>query len=112
MPEAAEEFALDPRAEKPEPPHQAVPIDAAAIGVCPACAGPLYPWAQAPSADATDADTYTLDRCELCGLAIVREGELDPGELLANGERVPDGVELALPNRGSLQASMGAEEWA
>jgi hypothetical protein len=96
-----------------EPPRGAVPPASGALGRCPACGGPLYGWIEAPAADARRAETYVLDRCERCGLGIVREGELDPGSVIAGGRRAA-GAEIAIAaaNRRSLQAALGEGRWA
>jgi hypothetical protein len=96
-----------------EPPSGTVPPASGAIGRCPACGGPLYGWIEAPAADARRGEAYVLDRCENCGLGLVREGELDPHAVIATGSRSTEGrVELEVPNRRSLQAALGEGRWA
>jgi hypothetical protein len=96
-----------------EPPDAAVPPASGAVGRCPACGGPLYGWLEAPASDARRQETYILDRCEDCGLGLVREGELDPRALIAAGRSLPDGrVEIRAANRRSVQATLGEGRWA
>jgi hypothetical protein len=110
---AAEQFEPSSRAGEDEPPRGTVPVATGAIGVCPACGGPLYGWTEARPADARRGENYVLDRCEACGLGILREGELDVPGLLAAGRLRDDGtVEIAVPNRRSLQATIGEGRWA
>ena len=107
------------------PPRQAVPADAAAEGECPACGGPLYPWAEAHAFDARRDEEYVLDRCERCGTAVSRSSPVHP----ASGPRPRDAAdaevaellgdsgsegraELRTPNRNSLQAGIGEGQWA
>jgi hypothetical protein len=72
---------------------------------CPACGEPLYGWAVAESPDRR-AGSWILDRCEACGLGMVRDG---PGpDTVLEGER--DVVRV--PNRRSWQAGLGGEHWA
>lgn len=82
------------------------------MGACPACGGPLYGWTKAYAADARREETYVLDRCERCGLGLVREGELDVAAVLADGSERGGAVEIAVPNRRSLQAWIGEGKWA
>jgi hypothetical protein len=113
MTEAAEEFELSARAVGDRPPRGTVPLAAGAVGACPACGGPLYAWTKAPAADARREETYVLDRCERCGLGILREGELDVAALVADGKAAGEGLaEVSLPNRRSLQATIGGSTWA
>jgi hypothetical protein len=96
-----------------EPPGATVPPASGALGRCPACGGPLYGWLEAPATDARRHETFVLDRCEDCGLGLVREGELDPGALLAGGRSLPEGrIEIRAANRRSLQAALGEGRWA
>ena len=91
---------------------------------CPLCGGALYGWVALPSAAAaarpvpplgsSPGEERVLARCESCGVALERDREVDliaeweaicrPGE---NGARA-----IAIPNRASLQASLGGEGWA
>lgn len=109
--EAADELDRLPGTD--EPPRAIVPEAAGALGSCPACAGPLYRWLEAPSADARIKDTFVLDRCEGCGLGIVHEGVLDLSAIIESGSPRRDGaVDIGVPNRRSLQATIGEGTWA
>lgn len=95
------------------PPRGAVPADTGAVGRCPACGGPLYPWTKAPAAETRRPETYLVDGCESCGLALLREADLDAVDLLAGAASRADGrLEATFPNRRSLQAGLGAGRWA
>lgn len=99
------------------PPAGAVDPFAKAVGVCPACEGPLHVWVTAPAADARD-DEVVLDRCERCGAAIARLDAALPAMLDAQLDRLfappSNGSrrELRAPNRRSLQAGIGEGNWA
>jgi hypothetical protein len=91
---------------------------------CPLCGQPLYGWIALPPPSAESsigmplrvepAAERVIDRCESCGVAFERAGEIDlaaeweavrrPG---ANGAHA-----IAIPNRASLQAWIGVEGWA
>jgi hypothetical protein len=91
---------------------------------CPLCGRPLYGWIalpqaagaarQASPAASSPGGERILDRCESCGVGLERGHQPDlfaewqaicgPGE---NGTRP-----IAIPNRASLQASVGGEGWA
>ncbi|HEX6116984.1 MAG TPA: hypothetical protein VFY99_07775 [Solirubrobacterales bacterium] len=107
------------------PPRGTVPADAGSEGACPACGGPLFPWAEAHAFDARRDEEYVLDRCERCGTAVARSSPVHPAsgprprdaadaevaELL--GKPAADGaIELRCPNRRSLQAAIGEGAWA
>jgi hypothetical protein len=55
-----------------------------------------------------------VDRCESCGVAVERGGHIDvAAEWGAVAGAAPDGErELAIPDRGSLQAAIGLDGWA
>jgi hypothetical protein len=80
-------------------------------GSCPLCGQALYPWVNPPEGD---RQRRVLDRCEGCGVAVERGAEIDfSRELDAISETEPGGPRWAqLPNRASLQASIGREAWA
>jgi hypothetical protein len=82
-----------------------------AAGSCPLCGQALYPWVNPPEGD---RQRRVLDRCEGCGVAVERGAEIDLSrELDAISETEPGGALWAqLPNRASLQASIGREAWA
>jgi len=76
---------------------------------CPACGAPLYGWAVVRASDPADATEYVLDRCEECGLGMMRDPAWEP----AGWHPEPGGtVELRLPNRASWQAGLGGDRWA
>jgi hypothetical protein len=92
---------------------------------CPACGEPLFVWLEtnttrvapvgAPSHQGPREDQL-IDRCENCGLVVARDAVPSPDaavdQLLAgapaNGERVA----VRFQNAASLQAWLGAENWA
>jgi hypothetical protein len=57
-----------------------------------------------------------IDRCENCGLAVARDSVPSPGEaadaLLQGGERRGERIAVRADNAASLQAWLGAENWA
>jgi hypothetical protein len=57
-----------------------------------------------------------IDRCENCGLAVPRDAVPSPDEaldaLLLGGEKNDAGVAIRADNAASLQAWLGAENWA
>ncbi|MFL5869495.1 MAG: hypothetical protein ACJ75R_00305 [Solirubrobacterales bacterium] len=71
-------------------------------GPCPVCGEQLYGWL-APEA------RRVLDRCENCGVVVERGVAVD---LVDEWRRLGDGPTLTLPNRGSLQATIGLQRWA
>jgi hypothetical protein len=79
------------------------------VGPCPLCGESLYPWLTAPVPAAG-----VLDRCEGCGVALARDGEVDlQVELEAVADRRDDGaLVIAAPNRRSVQAALGEAGWA
>jgi hypothetical protein len=74
---------------------------------CPACDEPLYGWAVSESADRRRPGSWILDRCEACGLGVVRDAP-DVDSMLAPG---PNGV-ISAANRRSWQAGIGGAHWA
>jgi hypothetical protein len=90
-----------------------VPPATAAVGECPACGGPLYAWTQAPAAETRRHETHLLDACERCGLALLREADLDSVDLLAGATTRAGGrLSVGFPNRHSVQAGLGGGRWA
>ena len=73
-------------------------------GPCPACGQPLLGWAVVEARDPDGGREAVLQRCESCGLGLVRgaEARLEPGER---------GV-VAVANRRSWQAGLGGSHWA
>jgi hypothetical protein len=71
---------------------------------CPACGQPLLGWAVVESRGAGGRGEVVLERCESCGLGLVRGAgvALEPA---ANGV-------VAVANRRSWQAGLGGSHWA
>jgi hypothetical protein len=86
------------------------------MSACPACGEPLYGWLLLGQAeDGNSAESGLLERCERCRLGVA--ANLAPGDaasaLLGFGREISDGrLELRVPNRASLQASLGGGHWA
>lgn len=85
-----------------------------ALYPCPACGSPLYGWSAAR--DPLDrGHKVVLDHCEVCGLVVTRaadppDADLELAPLL---DLLSDGrLELTVPNRRSIQASLGGAQWA
>ncbi len=81
---------------------------------CPACGSPLYGWSAAH--DPLDRGRkVVLDNCEVCGLVVTRAAEPPDAdlELAPLLDLLGDGrLELTVPNRRSIQASLGGAQWA
>lgn len=90
-------------------------------GQCPLCGRPLYGWLGLPPrlGEASvgmpvpdePARERVVDRCEQCGVARERGGEIDIAAEWRALERSEYGAVQA-PNRASLQAWIGVEGWA
>jgi hypothetical protein len=92
---------------------------------CPACREPLFVWIDAdmnrvaprgaPSHHGPRED-QVIDRCENCGLVVVRGAVPTPEDasarLLSDAERRDGRVAIRASNAASLQAWLGAENWA
>jgi hypothetical protein len=92
---------------------------------CPACAEPLFPWLEgrtkrvapvgAPSHNSIRED-QVIDRCENCGLVVARTAVPTPDEtidsLLGDGATAGGAVTFRAANADSVQAWLGAENWA
>jgi hypothetical protein len=81
---------------------------------CPACGQPLFVWIETSGYGARE--DQVIDRCENCGLVLVR-GEVPTPDaaaerLLAEGESRDGRVSFRAANAASLQAWLGAENWA
>ncbi len=75
---------------------------------CPACAAPLYGWVKVQTHEEPEP---VLDRCENCGLAVIRANATpDIRDELAAMSRGPG--EYASANRRSVQATIGEGHWA
>jgi hypothetical protein len=81
---------------------------------CPACGEPLFVWVEAEGYGALD--DQLIDRCENCGLAVARDAVPSPDAaadaLLSGREENGRRVTIRADNAASLQAWLGAENWA
>lgn len=81
---------------------------------CPACGEPLFVWLETLGYGARE--DQIIDRCENCGLAVARDAvpsrELAIDELLRDSEESSEGITVRAANAASLQAWLGAENWA
>ena len=81
---------------------------------CPACEEPLFVWVETSGFGPREDEL--VDRCENCGLAVSRDAVPSPDEateqLLSGGRREGERIVLRAQNAGSLQAWLGAENWA
>jgi hypothetical protein len=81
---------------------------------CPACGEPLFVWVETEGYGPREDEI--VDRCENCGLAAPRGAVPGPEEaadaLLAAGERRGERIAVRAENAASLQAWLGAENWA
>jgi hypothetical protein len=81
---------------------------------CPACGEPLFVWVETQGYGPREDEI--VDRCENCGLAAVRDAVPSAEEaaerLLAEGERRGERTAVRTENAASLQAWLGAENWA
>jgi hypothetical protein len=81
---------------------------------CPACGQPLFVWIETEGYGARE--DQVIDRCENCGLVVTRDAVPSPehavDELLAGREENGSGVAIRAENAASLQAWLGAENWA
>ena len=81
---------------------------------CPACGEPLFVWLETQGYGARE--DQVIDRCENCGLVVARGAVPSPDhavDALLMG-REEDGTRVAIhaDNAASLQAWLGAENWA
>lgn len=81
---------------------------------CPACGEPLFVWLETLGYGARE--DQVIDRCENCGLAVARDSVPSPDKatdaLLFGREERGDRVAIRAENAASLQAWLGAENWA
>jgi hypothetical protein len=81
---------------------------------CPADGEPLFVWIETDGYGKNE--DQVIDRCENCGLVLVRGAIPTPDAaadtLLSDTKRRDGGVSFRTPNAASLQAWLGAENWA
>jgi hypothetical protein len=81
---------------------------------CPACGEPLFAWVE--TIGYGSREDQVIDRCENCGLVVPREDvpspELASDALAASGEQRGERLAIRTGNAASLQAWLGAENWA
>ena len=88
---------------------------------CPACDEPLFVWIETEGWG--PREDQIIDRCENCGLVVDRDADPDPSAAAAelfgpsaasngNGSGAPGAVTVRAPNAQSVQAWLGAENWA
>ena len=78
---------------------------------CPACDEPLFVWVETEGWG--PRESQVIDRCENCGLVVARESAGDAASA-ATGllSRLADGQAVRSANPASVQAWLGAENWA
>jgi hypothetical protein len=81
---------------------------------CPACGEPLFVWIETSGYGMRE--DQVIDRCENCGLVLTRGAVPTPDDaaerLLAGADRQDGRVAFRAANAASLQAWLGAENWA
>ncbi len=81
---------------------------------CPADGEPLFVWLETEGYG--PREDQVIDRCESCGLVVVRDAVPSPehavDELLFGLETNGSGITVRADNAASLQAWLGAENWA
>jgi hypothetical protein len=81
---------------------------------CPADGEPLFVWIETEGYG--PREDQVIDRCESCGLVVVRDEVPSPEHavdaLLVGREETGPGVSIHADNAASLQAWLGAENWA
>jgi hypothetical protein len=81
---------------------------------CPACGEPLFAWLE--TIGYGKREDQVIDRCENCGLAVPKDDVPSPDQaaqaLLIGAEQRGDWVGVRAENAASLQAWLGAENWA
>jgi hypothetical protein len=81
---------------------------------CPACGQPLFVWLETEGWG--PREDQVIDRCENCGLVAARDAIPSPDhavdELLSGRARDGTDVSIRADNAASLQAWLGAENWA
>jgi hypothetical protein len=81
---------------------------------CPACGEPLFVWVE--TLGYGPREDQLIDRCENCGLVVARDSVPTPDDaadaLLSGREERDTRVVVRMDNASSLQAWLGAENWA
>jgi hypothetical protein len=81
---------------------------------CPACGEPLFVWLEISGYG--PREDQLIDRCENCGLVAARDSVPAPDaaveQLLAGADRRGERTYVRAQNSASLQAWLGAENWA
>ncbi len=81
---------------------------------CPACGEPLFVWVETEGWGPREEQIF--DRCESCGLVAARDSVPDPEQAVADlvgaGGNGGAEVEIRTANGASVQAWLGAENWA
>ena len=81
---------------------------------CPACGEPLFVWVETYGYG--QREDQVIDRCENCGLVLVRSAIPTPEDvaerLVSDAERREGHISFRAANAASLQAWLGAENWA
>ena len=79
---------------------------------CPACGEPLFVWVETEGWG--PREDQVIDRCENCGLVVPREAVPSAEDAVAQllGARGNGSNVFRTPNAASLQAWLGAENWA
>jgi hypothetical protein len=81
---------------------------------CPADGEPLFVWVETIGYGARE--DQVIDRCESCGLAVPRtavpSADAAVDELLSHGKERGERIAIRASNAASLQAWLGAENWA
>ena len=81
---------------------------------CPACGEPLFAWIETQGFG--PREDQVIDRCENCGLAVERNSVPPPDQaavaLLEGARQRGERIAIRADNAASLQAWLGAENWA
>jgi hypothetical protein len=81
---------------------------------CPACGKPLFVWIETEGYGSRE--DQVIERCENCGLVLVRGAIPTPDHasdrLISEGWERDGGIAIRAANAASLQAWLGAENWA
>jgi hypothetical protein len=78
---------------------------------CPACGEPLFVWVETEGWG--PREDQVIDRCENCGLVVAREAALAAaGAAGVLASRLTGGGTVRSANPASIQAWLGAENWA